>query len=62
MTIVSKKIQKSFQNVQRFKNVLYFNINFVDDELIKKNMNIITIVDNDQQRIRKLQNKNNLIS
>ena len=36
MTIVSKNFQKSFQNAQRFENVLYFNIDFVDDKLIKK--------------------------
>ena len=52
-----KNFQNNFQNVQRFKNVLYFNIDFVDDELIKKNINTFTIVDNDQQRIRKLQNE-----
>ena len=57
MTIVSKKFQKKIQNVQRFENVLYFNTDFVDDKLIKKNMNTIIIVDNNQQRIRKLQNE-----
>ena len=57
MITVSKKFQKSFQNAQRFENVQHFHIDFVDDELIKKNMSIFTIVDNDQQRIRKLQNE-----
>ena len=54
MITVSKKFQKSFQNAQRFENIKHFHIDFVDDELIKKNMSIFTIVDNDQQRIRKL--------
>ena len=36
MTTVSKTFQDNFQNVQRFENVLHFNIDFVDDELIKK--------------------------
>ena len=57
MTIVLKIFQKNFQNVQRRENVQHFHIDFVDDELIKKNINIIIIVDNDQQRIRKLQNE-----
>ena len=57
MTTVSKISQKSFQNAQRFQNVQHFHIDFVDDELIKKNMNIFTVVDNNQQRIRKLQNE-----
>ena len=57
MTTVSKIFQKNFQNVQHFENVLHFNINFVDDELIKKNMNTIIVVNNDQQQIRKLQNE-----
>ena len=36
MTIISKNFQKIFQNVQHFKNILHFNIDFVDDKLIKK--------------------------
>ena len=51
VTIIQKKFQKIFQNVQRF------HIDVDDDELTKKNMKTIIIINNNQQRIRNLQNE-----
>ena len=57
MTTVSEIFQESSQNAQRSENVQHFHTDPVDDELVEEDMSISTVVDNDQQRIRELQNE-----
>ena len=57
MATVSEISQESFQNAQRLENVQHFHIDFAGDELVEEDMSTFTVVDNDQQRIRELQNE-----
>ena len=57
MATVSETPQESPQNAQRLENVQHPHTDPAGDELVEEDMSTSTVVGNDQQRIRELQDE-----